>query len=304
VCQQYVCSVPFSTLADRRPLVLCGRWESYPREFAKCRRCRKAKYCGKECQSTAWSEGHRFWCSAKDGDDETGEQGSGDPPSSGVETSGANTAVDENNRAGMAALTITPGTAASRTERRAERERERHSRAMANIAMASADTTHTFRTAFNHSRGVAVPNAASVGPPAARGATSVAGTSQQRSALRSQYPPGHPDGLTPPGAPLIQPTRRPIYDPYLAVHSASFMDQGFRRRSETITGVTSVVTIDGSPQHVQRARLRPTPEMYLPQQHLDGNDGTDRTDAGPSRVRLRGDNGLRTQRNEQDMVLW
>lgn len=50
--------------------MLCGRWEEYPREFAKCRRCRKAKYCGKECQSTAWSEGHRFWCSAKDGDDE------------------------------------------------------------------------------------------------------------------------------------------------------------------------------------------------------------------------------------------
>src|SRR5215471_4349370 len=50
--------------------VLCGRWETYPREFAKCRRCRKAKYCGKECQSTAWSEGHRFWCSAKDGDDD------------------------------------------------------------------------------------------------------------------------------------------------------------------------------------------------------------------------------------------
>ncbi|KAJ7221849.1 hypothetical protein B0H12DRAFT_1031381, partial [Mycena haematopus] len=42
--------------------MLCGRWEEYPREFAKCRRCRKAKYCGKECQSTAWSEGHRFWC--------------------------------------------------------------------------------------------------------------------------------------------------------------------------------------------------------------------------------------------------
>ena len=39
----------------------CGRWESFPREFAKCRRCRKAKYCSKECQSKAWSEGHRFW---------------------------------------------------------------------------------------------------------------------------------------------------------------------------------------------------------------------------------------------------
>ncbi|KAL1725131.1 hypothetical protein EV714DRAFT_256099 [Schizophyllum commune] len=54
--------------------MLCGKWESYPREFAKCRRCRKAKYCGKECQSTAWSEGHRFWCSAKEGDDERAER--------------------------------------------------------------------------------------------------------------------------------------------------------------------------------------------------------------------------------------
>ena len=39
----------------------CGKWESFPREFAKCRRCRKAKYCSKDCQSRAWSEGHRFW---------------------------------------------------------------------------------------------------------------------------------------------------------------------------------------------------------------------------------------------------
>lgn len=49
--------------------MLCGKWETYPREFAKCRRCRKAKYCGKDCQSTAWSEGHRFWCSAKEGEE-------------------------------------------------------------------------------------------------------------------------------------------------------------------------------------------------------------------------------------------
>lgn len=39
----------------------CGKWETFPREFAKCRRCRKAKYCSKECQSKAWQEGHRFW---------------------------------------------------------------------------------------------------------------------------------------------------------------------------------------------------------------------------------------------------
>ena len=39
----------------------CGKWERFAREFAKCRRCRKAKYCSKDCQSRAWSEGHRFW---------------------------------------------------------------------------------------------------------------------------------------------------------------------------------------------------------------------------------------------------
>lgn len=39
----------------------CGKWEAFPREFAKCRRCRKAKYCSKGCQSKAWQLGHRFW---------------------------------------------------------------------------------------------------------------------------------------------------------------------------------------------------------------------------------------------------
>ncbi|KAI9016270.1 hypothetical protein CLU79DRAFT_764177 [Phycomyces nitens] len=43
----------------------CGKWETGPREFAKCRRCRKAKYCSKSCQSIAWSDGHRWWCSER-----------------------------------------------------------------------------------------------------------------------------------------------------------------------------------------------------------------------------------------------
>ncbi|TDL21919.1 hypothetical protein BD410DRAFT_840060 [Rickenella mellea] len=43
--------------------------ESFPREFVKCRRCRKVKHCGKVCQYRAWSEGHRFWCSAREGED-------------------------------------------------------------------------------------------------------------------------------------------------------------------------------------------------------------------------------------------
>ncbi|KAK9382251.1 uncharacterized protein V2V93DRAFT_181582 [Kockiozyma suomiensis] len=39
----------------------CGRWEEYPKQFAKCRRCRRTKYCSKACQSKAWSF-HRHWC--------------------------------------------------------------------------------------------------------------------------------------------------------------------------------------------------------------------------------------------------
>ncbi|KAJ2785499.1 hypothetical protein GGI15_001893 [Coemansia interrupta] len=43
----------------------CQKWESHPNEFAKCRRCRKAKYCSKYCQSKAWQEGHRNWCTER-----------------------------------------------------------------------------------------------------------------------------------------------------------------------------------------------------------------------------------------------
>lgn len=49
--------------------MLCGKWEKQPREFAKCRRCRKAKYCSKQCQSKGWQMGHRFWCSARNDDE-------------------------------------------------------------------------------------------------------------------------------------------------------------------------------------------------------------------------------------------
>lgn len=41
----------------------CGKWEEYPRQFAKCRRCRRTKYCSKECQKSAWVF-HRHWCVA------------------------------------------------------------------------------------------------------------------------------------------------------------------------------------------------------------------------------------------------
>lgn len=77
--------------------MLCGKWESFPREFAKCRRCRKAKYCGKECQSRAWSEGHRFWCSARESD-ETAEVSTSQNVTN-IDTEG-NTTFDGSNQTG------------------------------------------------------------------------------------------------------------------------------------------------------------------------------------------------------------
>lgn len=54
----------------------CGKWEEYTRQFAKCRRCRRTKYCSKECQKGAWGS-HRFWCVAAE-DGSHGEASSGD----------------------------------------------------------------------------------------------------------------------------------------------------------------------------------------------------------------------------------
>lgn len=39
----------------------CGKWEDYPRQFAKCRRCKRTKYCSRDCQLNAWTY-HRYWC--------------------------------------------------------------------------------------------------------------------------------------------------------------------------------------------------------------------------------------------------
>jgi hypothetical protein len=39
----------------------CGKWETCPREFAKCRRCKRTKYCSKNCQLKAWGY-HKHWC--------------------------------------------------------------------------------------------------------------------------------------------------------------------------------------------------------------------------------------------------
>lgn len=39
----------------------CGKWEDHPKQFSKCRRCKRAKYCTKECQTKAWVF-HKHWC--------------------------------------------------------------------------------------------------------------------------------------------------------------------------------------------------------------------------------------------------
>ncbi|EEB05886.1 zf-MYND type zinc finger protein [Schizosaccharomyces japonicus yFS275] len=43
--------------------LMCDKWEEHNRQFAKCRRCRRTKYCSKRCQHQAWP-GHRRWCKA------------------------------------------------------------------------------------------------------------------------------------------------------------------------------------------------------------------------------------------------
>lgn len=114
--------------------MLCGKWESFPREFAKCRRCRKAKYCGKECQSRAWSEGHRFWCSAREGGDEIDSQ---------------TTVTGNQILSGEDGEHLIPGNGSRRQGR--DRERERHR--SANNSTASSGTTVPVPGPSNTSRG-------------------------------------------------------------------------------------------------------------------------------------------------------
>ena len=39
----------------------CGKWEEYSKQFAKCQRCKRAKYCSRKCQLNAWPF-HKYWC--------------------------------------------------------------------------------------------------------------------------------------------------------------------------------------------------------------------------------------------------
>ncbi|KAJ7669229.1 hypothetical protein DFH06DRAFT_1180326 [Mycena polygramma] len=230
--------------------MLCGRWEEYPREFAKCRRCRKAKYCGKQCQSTAWSEGHRFWCSAKEGDD--APDASVAPSSASMATSGSNATVTADSPDPNAVVPV----GAERRERReryAARERESLAAATAVLGgnptgttAADAATVRGFRStgmlgahpnavsavfggapapdaspnaAAGPSRGRAAAAASSVAPPAESART--------RAMALLRRTAGNPLGAV--GTPAAVPARRETASSYATFDT--YMAE--RRRAET-----------------------------------------------------------------------
>jgi hypothetical protein len=248
--------------------VLCGRWESYPREFAKCRRCRKAKYCGKECQSTAWSEGHRFWCSAKEGDEETAEPGDHHHPhhhQHPPEVSVVNFVTGDED-----AMTTSGGTVTGRAERR-ERERHVRDRALATIAAGAGAEAARSRGV---SRGLPPPSGGLPDVAAARAAMAnrpLLAPPIQQWANRSAYARPAADAVDPPPATTAPRTALRLFP---SRPSAIDLDRGIspaRRRAETMSAVSHMELSE--PSH------RPEVSRYFPSVHGE--------DAGPSRGRLR-----------------
>lgn len=198
-------------------LVLCGRWESRPREFAKCRRCRKAKYCGKECQSTAWSEGHRFWCSAKDGDE---EHATADPPQSALSSAAVSAGVEQGGtwNAGL------------------RRERYTRERTLANAGLDAAETGRLGGTPSRptgHAHGVYEALTRAAGPR-----TDV-GPSRQRGVEREHtvVPPNRGRA----GDPVVH--RRDITTNQLGLDTHPTDHAPGRRRAETVTGAMAAATL-------------------------------------------------------------
>lgn len=103
------------------------------------------QYGVKECQSTAQSEGHRFWCSAKEGDEEAAR-----PVDQKTATTNPEVAVagDSSEEPPSGVTMTTGGTVTAQVERSAEPERERHvrERALATIA-AGVEVTQAVRVA-------------------------------------------------------------------------------------------------------------------------------------------------------------
>jgi hypothetical protein len=277
--------------------VLCGRWEAYPREFAKCRRCRKAKYCGKECQSTAWSEGHRFWCSAKDGDDDvTGEQHQhhSHAPSAQGDRGEISIAPDDSTDTVVVPVGMTQGgTVVGRQERR----RERAQAVVSEVGQARGGGA-PFRGAIAHGN--------------TRGEGSSTRIAQQQLRQQQQQVPVGPSPTRTRGVEL----RPQVPGPVAPLHNNGnyfelYPELGVgRRRAETVTGATSVV---GEPSlhahhhpphfHAHPRMHPPTPMRFVPAQHARP------ADSGQSPVprRRRADDGglgaFRLPVEDHDMVL-
>ena len=268
-------------------IVMCGKWESYPREFAKCRRCRKAKYCGKECQSTAWSEGHRFWCSAKEADDDNlGDQSHNQ---GNITTSNNNSAAQTNQPVDISAsgihisvasgnvetpVPVTSDNSPARTDRR--QQPQQHHRDRGQQGGRGNEDEPAVVILRGHSR-----PATWVAPPGPHDTAGAAGPST----IPMPAPTAYVDPTT--TAPraessmsrdrTVQPrnistlyTFRPSTNPqipegatYLGYPVQSpFPDSGggFRRRAETITGAIRTTSNDvfGAASHTRPAYLGST----------------------------------------------
>lgn len=196
--------------------MLCGKWETFPREFAKCRRCRKAKYCGKECQSRAWAEGHRFWCSARD-DEGEGEGAAGHEGA--VYGAGPHEEGTVRARTDRVRVSVSVGTSPAATDATP------HRHAHAGPSRLPNATTATAVTRSGTSRTTTTTTLYRVGPePAGRG-PAPGYTSYTRHRVNA-----------------IPPQAAPQHAPYLHMASAT-LGANARRRAGTMPG-PSVSTTD------------------------------------------------------------
>lgn len=241
--------------------MMCGKWETYPREFAKCRRCRKAKYCGKECQSTAWSEGHRFWCSAKDVEEDgaTGANGSAGKGNASADASITSAAAADLTIEGPGPGRLQPTPGATAANPRAERQRLRHG-----VQHGPEGDVHPLNvpTPNGTIRAYRAPAADAAGPTAAAMASGTtvraeSGMTRDRTVVGAPLSPHHTHGhrtrLRPmmgtpaPGAASTAQNQDPTNANYLTFHiqgssSSNAQDTISRRRAETITGAMASAT--------------------------------------------------------------
>lgn len=102
----------------------CGKWEEYPKQFAKCRRCKRSKYCSKQCQLDAWGW-HKQWCVPSNGSSSNGSSAQTSTPGSAANPSSSSAAAfpsiraEAINAAASAAAQATSATATTRARARA-----------------------------------------------------------------------------------------------------------------------------------------------------------------------------------------